>query len=102
MGSDHIEGLRKAARRVFWEAKNIGAQKDKERRDVLMKWIETCERLAERFSRRNEDHERWVSEYSKRHNKSHDYTRAFADGNSNAYAIIAQVMRYELENEDED
>jgi hypothetical protein len=92
-----IDGLRKAARRVFWEVGNLNAaQKDAVRKALLEK-AEHCDRMAEMVAQ-----EEWIERTAKSLRKPIEWARIYAEGKAAAYHGVATGIRVDLEFEDED
>ena len=91
MSDDHIDGLRKAARRVFWEAKNIEAAKTREIKTAMLdlaNWMLRCSYHP------TDDAE--IPGYS---DKPDDYVANYWDGYRDALSEFAYRIRCDHDDE---
>lgn len=85
MTDEAVDGLRKAARRIFWEAGRIDASRAAGRRDALLAKAEHCERMAGMD----------MSDF-RSIGRSDEWVAGFID----ALEFVAHGIRHEIDEED--
>jgi hypothetical protein len=88
MAGDHVEGLRKAARRVFWEAGNIETQIEQACRDTELDLARSMDLWAER----NRQDER-INSIAASKGQNEEWAKAYCEGAADALAAAALILR---------